>query len=108
MVECPPPHSVHLIQKTRFLAVLFGILTSQPTSETKKNAAVLLKPLTQKELTKQHEQIVSIIWFTLSNLKPESEQPVQVKICFERLVFKLLEDNLRKARLIMDLLNASA
>ena len=28
MVDCPPRHSIHLIEKTRFLPVIFGILTT--------------------------------------------------------------------------------
>merc|ERR1711957_98472 len=76
-----------------------------------KKAAVFVKALTQKEVAKQHEQLISILWYTLQNLKPEGtteEHPPSVKICYERFIFKFLENNLHKARLILHLFNASA
>jgi hypothetical protein len=57
-----------------------------------------VKAPTPAEQTKRHEHLVIIVWQLFKALSGEDglDRPTHVKICFERLCFKLLENNLQK------------
>lgn len=84
------------------LPVVFGILVRADEHKPIKNANVTIKAPSKTEIASYYEHLLSIIWLMLKHLHGSAE--IKAKITQERLIFKLLENDLEKAKRIRQIL----
>jgi hypothetical protein len=96
LAVCPLDHLVHMIQQSKILPVVFSILMKSDEQKPVKNSNVNIKAPSKSEIDNYYEHILSSIWSMIKQLHNCSE--IKVKISQERLIFKLLENNLEKTK----------
>lgn len=98
MAVCSTTHVEYMIQSANILSVLFAILMKEDVSKPIKSQNISIPALSKSEIASHYEQLLSIIWLMIQKLYGSSETKTQ--ICLERLIFKLIENNLEKTKRI--------
>jgi hypothetical protein len=118
LAVCSQDHVLYLVQQAKVLPVLFGVLVRADEHKPVKNANVSIKAPSKLEIASYYEHLLSVIWSMLKQLHDCSEiwffiifklnlfftqtskfvPEIKTKITQERLIFKLLENDLEKTK----------
>ncbi len=98
LAVCSQDHVLYLVQQAKVLPVLFSVLVRADEHKPVKNTNVSIKTPSKLEIASYYEHLLSVIWSMLKQLHDCSE--IKTKITQERLIFKLLENDLEKTKRI--------